>query len=639
MRFGFLMSSVQPAVSMLLRSVPLAVGQIPVSRIEEWSGWLFALLVVLLAYQQWRLYQMRKQTLRREELFRIVAENAADMIALVDVKGRRLYNSPAYEKVLGYSPADLAKTPVFEQIHPQDRLKVLDAARAARETGIGQKMQYRMRHKNGTWRVLESTATTIKNENGEVEKLVIVNRDITEKKRAEEQLERNSIYDGLTGLPNRRLFLDRLQHCSMRARRNPQYQYALLFLDIDGFKAFNQQMGSKIGDQVLAEIARRTSACLRTQDTVARPHARLPFADAVPSRMGGDEFTFLLESIKDPSDALRVARRIQSSLDSPFILDGREINLSASIGIALSVAPDDRPEDLLQNAEIALFRAKALGAGRCEVFDEAMHTRAVNRLTLENELRTAIQRGEFRLHYQPIIRLKTREIAGFEALVRWQHPQHGLISPYKFLEVAENVGLMLTIGKWVLKEACRQLRYWQSMNGSSEPLKMMVNVSAKQFAHPQLIHDLRCAIQAENLEPAALHLEVSENIAMANPAKTAEIFAQIKRLGVRISIGEFGMGHSSLGWLRRLPMDVLKIDRVLISSMPADNCSRDIAQLILGLASELNLKVIAEGIETSIQLDYLKNMGCEFGQGFYFSQPVEADKADLLLRQPLTARL
>ncbi len=637
MLFGFSISGVEPAVTMLLHATPVAAVQVPISRIEESSGWLVALLVVLLGYQQWRLYQMRQQTLRREELFRIVAENAADMIALVDVKGRRLYNSPAYEKILGYSPADLAKTPVFEQIHPEDRFKVLEAARNARETGIGKKVQYRMRHKDGTWRVLESTATTIKDENGKVEKLVIVNRDITEKKRAEEQLERNSIHDGLTGLPNRRLFLDRLHHCSMRARRNPDYQYAVLFLDVDGFKKLNQEMGKEIGDEVLREVARRASACLRTEDTVARPHGELPLSDAVLSRAGGDEFTFLLENITDPSDALRVARRIQSSVASPAILKGREVRVSASVGIALSMATENQPEDLLQNAETALHRAKALGGARCEVFDEAMHTRAVNRLALESELRAAIQQGEFRLHYQPIVRIKTREISGFEALVRWQHPQHGLISPYRFLDVAEDVGLMLTIGNWVLQQACRQLRVWQSLNGSSEPMKMTVNLSAKQFAHPELIKELRGTIQAANVEPSALYLELAEDIAMANPELTSQIFTQLKHLGVRISIGNFGMGHSSLGWLRRLPMDVLKIDRALIARVPTDHCTRDIVQLILSLGSELNLKIIAEGVETATQLECLKNMGCEFGQGYYFSQPVEAEMARQLLGQTVNS--
>ena len=624
----------QLTIAAVIPARPRALfAELSVTQIEEWSGWLLALLVVLLAYQQWRLYQIRKQTAKREELFRIVAENAADMIALVDVKGRRLYNSPAYEKVLGYTPEELAKTPVFEQIHPDDRFKILEASREARETGVGRKLQYRMKHKNGTWRVLESTATTIKNREGEVEKLVIVNRDITERKRAEEQLEHNSFHDSLTGLPNRRLFLDRLQHSFVRAQRNPNYQYAILFLDVDGFKELNQSLGPSLGDQIIVEIGHRLSGGLRNDDTIARPQGHLPIPDAVLSRLGGDEFTFLLEGIKEPSDALRVAQRIQSVLAAPLAIEGHKLAVSVSIGIAMSATAHEKPEDLLQDADVAMRRAKALGGARCEVFDEGMHTRAVNRLKLEGELRAAIEQNQFRLYYQPIMRLETREITGFEALVRWQHPEQGLISPFKFLEVAENVGLILAIGKWVLREACRQMKIWQVKHRVLGPLSMTVNLSAKQFANTHLVEDVRTAIQESGIEPSGLHLEIAECDAMADLKQTSEIFAQLKQLGVRISIGDFGSGHSSLSWLRRLPIDVLKIDRALVGSMPTDNCSRDIVQLILGVAGELRFKAIAQGIETAVHYERLKRMGCELGQGYYFSQPLDTERAEQLLAQ------
>lgn len=598
---------------------------------ERWTWWLFPVLVVLLIYQQWRLYQFRQQTAQREELFRIVAENAADMIALVDVKGRRLYNSPAYEKVLGYTPEELAKTPVFEQIHPDDRFKVLEAAREARETGVGRKLQYRMRHKNGNWRVLESTATTIKNEEGEVEKLVIVNRDVTERKRAEEQVEHDSFHDGLTGLPNRRLFLDRLQHSFTRAQRNPSYQYAILFLDVDGFKELNQAMGTAVGDEVIAEIGRRLSACLRTDDTVSRPQGQLPIPDAVLSRLCGDEFTFLLEAIKDPSDALRVAQRMQKAIAAPLTVAGRDIVLSASVGIALSATGHERAEDLLQDADVAMRRAKALGGSRCEVFDEAMHTRAVNRLKLETELRTAIDRNQFRLCYQPVMHLESGQLTGFEALVRWQHPEQGLISPYKFIDVAENVGLIVVIGKWVLWQACQQMQKWQYKYPWLKSLTMTVNLSAKQFAYAHLIADVRSAVQNAAIEPSQLQLEVTESDAMADPKLTAEIFAQLKHIGVAMSVSDFGTGHSSLSWLRRLPIDELKIDRSLVGSMPTDRCSTDVVQLILNVARELKVRVVAQGIEGGIHLERLRKLGCEFGQGYYFAQPLEVERAEQLL--------
>src|SRR5258708_23093212 len=283
------------------------------------STWIsLGTLIILAAYQQFRIYRIHQNLKNREELFQIVAENAADMIALVDVKGHRLYNSPAYKRILGYSSAELSENSSFEQIHSDDRFKVLEAAREARATGIGRKLEYRVRHKNGTWRVLESMASAIRNQKGEVTKLVIVNRDITERKHAEEQLEHNSFHDELTGLPNRRLFLDRLQHLFARTQRNPERQYAVLFVDLDGFKTINDNVGTLVGDQVIIELGRRLASCLRDQDTVSRPQDRVPLKTAVLSRMGGDEFTILLEGVSDPSDAMRAGKRILSAAAEPF---------------------------------------------------------------------------------------------------------------------------------------------------------------------------------------------------------------------------------------------------------------------------------------------------------------------------------
>jgi len=601
--------------------------------IELWSWGLLILAILLLVYQQSRISRMRRSSEKREELFRIVTENAADMIALVDVKGRRLYNSPAYKKILGYSPAELGETSAFEQIHPEDRYKVLEAAREARNTGVGKSLQYRIRHKNGTWLVLESTASTIRNEKGEVAKLVIVNRDITERKRAEEQLEHNSFHDGLTGLPNRRLLLDRLQRSFVRAQRNSGYRYAILFVDVDGFKLFNEKLGSAVGDQVITEIGRRLASCLRQDDTVARPKGKLPVSDAMLSRLGGDEFTILLEGITDPSDAMRIARRMQTAVAAPFPVEGQQVLTSASIGIALSRVPQERAEDLLQDAETALHRAKALGGSRCEVFDEGMHTSAVSRLKLETELRTALVRNQFRVYYQPIVRLGTNQIAGFEALVRWCHPEQGVISPYKFIGTAEDMGLLISIGKWVIREACQQMSIWQSKYPSIAPLNITVNLSGKQFSHPHLVGDIKAALEETGIEPGRLQLEMTESVVMADSNTTLNVFSQLKRLGVRIGIDDFGTGYSSLSWLRRLPIDVLKIDRSLVSTMPADRASGDTVQLIITLAKDLKLEVIAEGIEAATQLDRVRRLGCEFGQGYFFSQPLEAERAEEALRQ------
>ncbi len=609
----------------------IAADMFPVN-IEAWSGWLVGILVVLLAWQQWRLYHFRQQAAKREELFRIVTENAADMIALVDVKGRRLYNSPAYEKVLGYTVSELAKTSSFEQIHQEDRFKVLEAAREAKRTGVGKKLEYRIRHKDGSWRVLESTASTIKNRQGAVEKLVIVNRDITQRKRAEELLEHNSFHDTLTGLPNRRLFLDRLQHARGRAKRNPDYQYAVLVVDVDGFHAFNESMGQSAGDRMILEIGKRLQASLRQDDTVARPEGRLPIPDPLLSRLGGDEFTLLLEDVRDPSDALRVGMRTQSALAAPWPEEGREVLASASIGIALSSSLHERGEDLLQDADTAMRRAKSLGGSRCEVFDEAMHSQAMNRLQLEAQLRTAIEKHQFQLYYQPIIHLGTRQVAGFEALLRWRHPEKGIISADKFIAVAEDVGLVVAVGKWVASEACRQMQEWRAEYPDLAAARMALNVSARQLAHPNLPAEIKAALQQSQLYPANLAVEISESAAIADPKVTHEFIGDLKLLGVGVSLSEFGSDHSSLSWLRRWLVDEIKIDRKIVASVLTDRHRHDMVSLIVGLARILKSTVVAEGIESTLQLRQLESLGCDLGQGYLFSHPLDAASMEAYLQ-------
>jgi diguanylate cyclase (GGDEF)-like protein/PAS domain S-box-containing protein len=590
-------------------------------------------LAILVAYQQFRVYRIQRESKKREELFQIVTENAADMIALVDVKGHRLYNSPAYKRILGYSSAELGETSSFEQIHPDDRFKVLEAAREARSTGVGKKLEYRIRHKDGTWRVLESIAGTIRDQKGEVAKLVIVNRDVTERKQAEQQAEHNSLHDGLTGLPNRRLFLDRLQHLFDRSQRNPDQQYAVLFVDLDGFKVFNDTMGPAVGDQVIVEVGRRLGGCLRDEDTVSRPQDELAMRNAVLSRMGGDEFTILLEGVTDPSDAMRVAKRILSSVSALFLVEGREVRTSASVGIAMSTPAHTRAEELLQDADVAMRRAKALGGARCEVFDEAMHTRAVNGLKLEAELREAVAKRQFRVYYQPIVHLETKQITGFEALLRWQHPEQGLISPDKFMGAAEDRGLLVSIGQWVILQACQQLRAWDAEIPGLEGVNISVNVSAGQLADAGFISGLEAALLSTGVDPTRLHLEMTESVAAADAKLTSSVLTNLKRLGVGVVLDDFGTGNSSLNGLRQLPVAALKVDRSLIGGMLLDRGTCDTVDLILLLAHKLKLKVIAEGIESAKQLDHLHQLGCELGQGYFFSPPVEAKAAEDLLRQ------
>ncbi len=599
----------------------------------DWKWFALGALVFIAIFQQTRVYRIRQQSKKREELFQIVTENAADMIALVDVKGRRLYNSPAYKRILGYSSAELSETSAFEQIHPDDRFRVLEAAQEARSTGIGKKVEYRIRHKDGTWRVLESVAGTIRDDKGDVAKLVIVNRDITDRKQAQQQAEHNSFHDALSGLPNRLLFLNRLQHLFDQAQRSPERQYAVLFVDLDAFKVFNDTMGPAAGDQVIVEISRRLETSLRHDDTVSRSHEPLP-ANAILSRMGGDEFTVLLEGVTDPSNAMRAAKRILSAIAEPLLVEGREVRTSASVGIALSTSAHQRSEELLQEADVAMRRAKALGGSRCEMFDAAMHTRAVNRLKLEKELREAIEKHQFRVYYQPIVRLKTNQIAGFEALLRWQHPVQGLISAYKFLATAEDTGLLVSTGHWVIQQACQQLRAWNNEIPSlSDAVSVSVNVSAKQLADARFIADLSATLRETGIEPSRLHLEITESVANTDAKLTAAVLPHLKQLRVGVILDDFGAESSSLNSLRQFAVEALKIDHSLVSEMLTDRTARDMVELIVLLSQKLKFKVIAEGIESVKQLEQLRELGCELGQGYLFSSPVDAKAAEELLRQ------
>jgi diguanylate cyclase (GGDEF)-like protein/PAS domain S-box-containing protein len=603
-----------------------------------WSSIALVALAVFAIYQQIRIYQIHRDAKKKEELFKIVTENAADMIALVDVKGRRLYNSPAYKRILGYSAAELGETSAFDQIHPEDRFRVLEAAREARETGTGKRLEYRIKHKDGSWRVLESIASTIRDGNGQVAKLVIVNRDITDRKRAEQQLEHNLFHDALTGLPNRRLFLDRLQQLFLQARRSTDHPYVLLLANVDHFKVFNESLSAAGGDHVLAEIARRIGACLRQHDTVSRGESGGPSTEPILSRLGGDEFTILLDGVSDPSDAMRVAKRVQAAVAEPFSIESRELRPSMSIGIALSAPAQERPENVLKDADVAMRRAKALGGSRCEVFDEAMHTRAVGRLRLEADLRTAIAEHQFRAFYQPVVHLESRRVVSFEALLRWQHPSQGLISPSRFVEAAEDTGLLVSIGHWLMLQGCRQLREWEVSNTSSHPLNITVNLSARQFADARLLSDIQDTLRETGVDPSRLQLELTENVATADPKLTVSVFSQLKHMGIGIIMDDFGVGSSSLSGLRQFPVDALKIDRSLVMEMQTDRTASDMIEVIIMIARKMNLRVIAEGIETTRQVERLSELGCEYGQGYYFSQPLEAKAALQFLRQQVAPR-
>ncbi|MGA2202381.1 MAG: EAL domain-containing protein [Terriglobales bacterium] len=597
--------------------------------LREWVRGLAALVLLFdfyAIYQHLQLHRIRRQLAERDQLFQLISENAADMIALVDCDGRRLYNSPAYQKVLGYSPEELKATSSIEQIHPDDRARVLKAAERASLSGRGERMEYRVRHKDGTWRTLESTASPIRNAKGQTEKLVIVNRDITERKRAEEMLVHNAFHDGLTNLPNRALFLDRLQHALTLSKKRSNYKFAVLLIDVDDFRIINDSLGHTAGDELLIQIGQRLKDSVRQVDTVSRPRASevlgRPTNDDTLARLGGDEFTILLDDIRDPIEAVRVAERVQAELATPFVVNHQEIVISASIGIASSTSPHTQAEDLLRDADIAMYRAKRAGKARCEVSDTAMHANAVKRLRLETDLRKALDQGEFRVYYQPIVSLQTGKITGFEALTRWQRPE-GILPPIEFIAVAEEIGLIIPMNRQLLREACQHLRSWQSEFPSSPPLTMSVNITSREFAQPDLATEIRKLLEQTGVDPGCLQLEITETIAMGDAEKSGHVLAQLKATGIGLSIDDFGTGYSSLSRLRRIPVDTLKIDRAFISHMDSDPESREIVRIIIMLAHNLGLKVVAEGAETEEHINLLKQLNCEMAQGYFFSRPAD----------------
>ncbi|MGH9516254.1 MAG: putative bifunctional diguanylate cyclase/phosphodiesterase [Terriglobales bacterium] len=599
--------------------------------LKDWVRGLAALVLlfdIYTMYQHMQLQRVRRQLAEHDELFQLITENAADMIAVVDSAGNRLYNSPAYSKVLGYSEEELGASSAIDQIHPSDRERVLQAAAKARASGRGQRLEYRMRHKNGDWRILESSASPIQNGKGELERLVIVNRDITERKRAEEMLEHRALHDILTELPNRALFVDRLQHSLIRARRHSDYTFVVLFIDIDGFKVLNDSLGHSAGDELLIQIAKRLTACFRETDTVSRA-APVITNDSL-ARLGGDEFTVLLDDVSEPSDAIRVARRILDKIALPFTIGEQQIVISASVGIAASNNSYEGAEDLLRDAEIAMYRAKQAGKARCEVFDPAMHSSAVRRLKLETDLRRGIEHGELLVYYQPIIGLESGRIIGFEALSRWKMVQ-GMVPPVEFIPVADETGLIIPMNRALYLEACQQLKSWQTKLNCTPPLTMSLNITPRQFALPDLAKEIGEILAQSGVRPSSVNLEITETIAMGDADHAFAVLSDLKALGVLISIDDFGTGYSSLSRLPRFPIDALKIDRVFISQMSTDHDNHEIVRLIISLAHSLGLKVVAEGTETQDEVSELKHLKCEMVQGFLYSPPVDSVKAFELL--------
>lgn len=453
---------------------------------------------------------------------------------------------------------------------------------------------------------------------------------VVERRRAEDKLLHDASHDALTRLPNRALFLDRLTRAIAARQRDPDAEFAVLFIDLDQFKIANDSLGHAAGDELLMQVAERLQSSLRRTDLIARGGAAPAQAGMLLARLGGDEFTVLLAAIRDPADAVRVAERLQDALRAPFRLCGQDVYTGASIGIAMSGNDCASGGEILRNADLAMYRAKRLGKGRCELFDADLHRAAMHRLRMETDLRHALANDEFVLHYQPIVSLATKQTIGFEALVRWEKPGQGLLHPGDFIQLAEDTGLIVFLGRWVLHEACRTGRQWQR-DFPDLRLMMSVNISARQFQQPEIVAEVRQALEATGFDPQLLRLEITESLTMGDAGRAVRILTEIKQLGVLISVDDFGTGFSSLSYLHRLPIDVLKIDRSFISDMEGSEESRQIVRTIMNLAQSLELQVIAEGTEAEAQVAQLDALGCQFAQGYYFSKPLDATAAQRLL--------
>ncbi|HXV86900.1 MAG TPA: EAL domain-containing protein, partial [Gemmatimonadales bacterium] len=561
-----------------------------------------------------------------EERYALAAIGANDGLWDWDLKANEIFYSRRWKEMLGHADPEIGSSPDewFSRVHRAD----LERVRAALSTHLDGhsghfESEYRMLCKDGTFRWMLSRGVAVRDATGTSYRMAGSQTDVTNRKVAEERLLHEAIHDPLTGLPNRALFMDLLARSVARSRRRRDYLFGVLFLDLDRFKVINDSLGHILGDQLLVGIAGRLLECVRPGDTVAR--------------LGGDEFTVLLDDISDESDATRVAERIHGELAVPFTLDGHEVFSSASIGIALSATGYDVPDHILRDADTAMYRAKAAGRARHEVFDPRMHTRAMALLQLETDLRRGLDREEFEVHYQPIIGFEKRRILGCEALLRWRHPERGLVLPGEFVPVAEETGLMVPLGRWALKEACRQVQAWRQERSGREDLMLSVNLSTREFGQPDLAGGIQKVLQDSGLPATSLKLEITEAVLMKYGEGVLETLGRLRELGIELFIDDFGTGYSSFSALSRFPISTLKIDSSFVAGL-GRNGGQEIVRTIVTLARNLELGVIAEGVETEDQLERLKALRCDRGQGALFSPPVAAAAMSALLRRPTARR-
>ena len=534
------------------------------------------------------------------------------------IEGRCLYISPSVEEVLGYPRRQwLEERGLWDRlVHSDDADRVVSNEAECARSGEKLVQEYRLKATDGrdVW-IRDEMTVVVDRQTGEDPLFYGVFLDVSDRKRMESELERLALYDALTGVPNRALFADRLTH--VLARRGRETATAVYFLDLDRFKRINDSLGHAAGDEVLREVAQRLLAVVRPEDTV--------------SRFGGDEFTVLCESVGGVLEAVSIADRLQRPLRNPLLAGGAELRLSASIGVALVEAGDEGDaERLIEDADAAMYRAKERGGARTELFDSAMRDNAVRSLQIEQELQQALEQGELRLYFQPGVDLTTRQIVGAEALVRWQHPKRGLIVPDRFLRVAEETGLIVPLGAWVVSQACSQLAEWQSRPETSN-LYLSLNLSARELTHPDVVTTVLDCVRASGVDPHFLTIEVTESTAMADGDSGFRALRDLSAEGIRVAIDDFGTGYSSLEQLRRMPVDIVKVDRSFVSGMSDDSTDHALVAAVVGMGRALKLAVVAEGIETPAQAEALRELGCHTGQGFLFAKPLPVEALNELL--------
>ncbi len=553
-----------------------------------------------------------------QERYALAAMGANDGLWDWNIEEGTVHYSFRWKSMLGYEEGDIGESldEWFSRIHP-DELEKVKVLIGAHLDGASDhfEAEYRMRHRDGTERWMLCRGIAVRYDKDKPYRMAGSMSDITLRKRAEEQLLRDAFHDSLTGLPNRALLMDRLEQAWKRAVRNSDDIFAVIFLDLDSFKVINDSLGHNIGDELLILVSRKLKDCVRTEDTVAR--------------LGGDEFVVLMEDLNETNSATRTAERIQETLKEPFVIGGTEMFVSCSIGIAFSSTDYTRSEDLLRDADTAMYRAKSKGKARHEIFDHSMHAQAVTRLQLESELRRALEHQEFCLHYQPIVSLRTGQTIAVEALIRWAHPARGIVMPGEFIAVAEENGLIIPMGEWVMRTACTQVKAW---NDSGMPtLAVAVNVSARQLRQKDFVDVVSKILDDTGLKPELLDIEITESVIMEDSHDTVDILRKLKGLGVRLSIDDFGTGYSSLSYLPRFPVNSVKIDRSFISRMTVDPQNFEIIKTVVLLSNSLGLESTAEGVETIDQLEKLKEMGCSQSQGYLFSRPANTKDIQPLL--------